>query len=581
MKILLTTLHAKYAHASLALPSLLAACEGISGMTPVIREFTVNERLDTILRTLVAEEAQAVAFSCYIWNIELTLKLVADLKLIAPGTFIILGGPEVSFDPVEQLSQNPGVDCIVCGEGEASFRELASLLASSPLPLPGDELAAIAGLCCRLGEEIVTTGERQQPGNLDMLPSPFQAQLVNLSKPLVYYETARGCPFSCAFCISSLEKGVRSYSMPRIKQDLGLLMAQQVQTIKFVDRTFNYDASRADDIWEFILANNRGSRFHFEIAADLLTESNLAVLAKVPADCFNFEIGVQSTSKETLDQVSRKTDLKKLFANVGRLRRQTAVELHLDLVAGLPGEDLSGFLASLQTLMEAWPHHIQVELLKVLKGSPMRSIAEKHGYAYSAAPPYRIHHTPWLGFGDVVRIETIAELIERIYNSGRFATTLRCVAETMPLSRFFAELAAHWGDSLQLTGQLSPLYQSLWDFMEGNLPQETLPLLHDALRYDFCLAGYPTGTLPGFFTIHEAEASPTADRLSMPEIARLLQLPKSCRIRTFTGSFHHDFRTKPWTDNPITLTFVYWTVTNNKTEISVLKSAEKANPERI
>jgi anaerobic magnesium-protoporphyrin IX monomethyl ester cyclase len=574
MKILLTTLHAKYAHASLALPSLMAACDGIADMEPAIKEFTVNERLDSILRALVAEEAQVIAFSCYIWNIEQTLKLVSDLKLIVPETFIILGGPEVSFDSIELMSQNPGVDCIVRGEGEAVFRELATLLASSPLPVRDNKLSDIAGLCFRIGDDIITTAERQQPTDLDILPSPFQAGLVNLTKPLVYYETARGCPFSCAFCISSLEKGVRSYSMTRIRQDLGLLMEQRVQTIKLVDRTFNYDALRANEIWEFILDNNRGSRFHFEIAADLLTDSNLEILRKVPADCFRFEIGVQSTNRDTLDQVSRKTDLQKLFANVERLQQETSVDLHLDLVAGLPGEDLSGFLLSLQTVLEARPHHIQVELLKVLKGSPMRVIAAKHGYAYSSAPPYRIHHTPWLAFKDVVRIETIAELIERINNSGRFVNTLQSVANVMPLSRFFAELAAHLGDSLQLTGQLPTLYQSIWEFIACHLPQEALLIVHDALRYDFCLSGYPTGSLPEFFLSPEvAERSP-AERLPIPKIARLLNLPTSCRIRTFTCSFQHDFRTKPWGDIPVTFTFAYWTVTNQKTEIAVFNISE-------
>jgi anaerobic magnesium-protoporphyrin IX monomethyl ester cyclase len=362
--------------------------------------------------------------------------------------------------------------------------------------------------------------------------------------------------------------------MRRIKQDLGLLMEQRVQTIKLVDRTFNYDALRANEIWEFILAKNRGSRFHFEIAADLLTDANLEVLRTVPANCFRFEIGVQSTNRDTLVQVSRKTDLQKLFANVERLQHETSVDLHLDLVAGLPGEDLSGFLLSLQEVLEARPHHIQVELLKVLKGSPMRVIAAKHGYAYSTTPPYRIHHTPWLGFKDIVRIETIAELIERINNSGRFVNTLQSMAKEMPLSRFFAGLAAHLEDSLHQTGQLPMFYQSLWEFMVGHLTQEALPVVRDALRYDFCLTGYPTGSLPEFFLTLETDPSPAPDRLNIPKIARLLNLPTSCRIRTFTCSFRHDFRIKPWTETPVTLTFAYWTVTNQKTEIAVFDISE-------
>lgn len=574
VKILLTTLHARYSHSSLALPSLLANCAGLSGIKTVIREFTINEHYDTVLQRIAAEQAQVVAFSCYIWNIELTLKLVSDLKLISPETFIILGGPEVSFDSSELMSMHADIDCIVCGEGEATFRELANLLSDWQFPMQSAQLSAIPGICFRIGDEIVVTDGRTQPAELDILPSPFQAGLVDLAKPLVYYETARGCPFSCAFCISSIENGVRSYSMARIRQDLAILMEQRVQTVKFVDRTFNYDSSRANEIWEFILGNNRDSRFHFEIAADLLTEDNLDLLGRVPANCFNFEIGVQSTNIETLSQVSRNANLRKLFHNVEQLRRNTDVELHLDLVAGLPGEDIRGFLSSLQAIMEARPHHIQVELLKVLKGAPMRSIAREHAYAFSPSPPYRIHHTPWLNFNDVVMIETIARLIERIYNSSRFKSTLQVMASVIPLSEFFSKLAEHLGQSMQLPAQNAQLYQYIWDFISSLLPKEKTGILRDALRYDFCLAGYPAGSLPEFFTYPGTIKEPPREKISLPKIARILNLPASCRIRTMTCGFQHNFGTEPWEENPVKLTFAYWTATNQKTETAIINNSQ-------
>ncbi len=341
MKILLATLHAKYVHNSLALPCLAVACKGMDGVETVIREFTVNEQADRVLRALVAEEADVAAFSCYIWNIGETLKLASDLKQVRPGTFIILGGPEASFGVFELMTQYPAIDCVIRGEGEETFRELMALL----LRTDGgrDALQGVsAGIIFRAGEEIIATPERAPIADLDDIPSPFSAGLVELNKPLVYYESSRGCPFSCAFCMSSLERGVRSFSMERIRKDLGLLLAQGAQTVKFVDRTFNYDAGRANAIWEFILAENRASRFHFEIAADLLTEENFRVLRRVPPGMFRFEIGVQSGDERTLARVGRRSELERLFANVRRLREETAVIVHLDLVAGLPGEDYPG-----------------------------------------------------------------------------------------------------------------------------------------------------------------------------------------------------------------------------------------------
>ena len=365
MKILLTTLHAKYVHSSLALPCLAAACTGIDGVETVIREFTINEPRDVTLRRIVAEQADLVAFSCYIWNIEQTLRLVADLKKVLPRTFIVLGGPEASYGMFEIMERNRAVDCIVRGEGEETFRELVAAVHhhhSAIQPLnnsttqqftpTADLLQDIRGLVFRAGEEVIATSERPPLPDLDAIPSPFARGLVDLAKPLVYFETSRGCPFSCAFCMSSLEKGVRSFSLERIRDDLRLLVESGARTVKLVDRTFNYDARRANEIWEFILHTNRDSSFHFEIAADLLTEENLRLLEKVPPGMFRFEIGVQSENAETLARVGRSSDLARLFANVRRLVATTGVIVHLDLVAGLPHEDYEGFLGSLQKVFD-------------------------------------------------------------------------------------------------------------------------------------------------------------------------------------------------------------------------------------
>src|SRR6266567_3112883 len=603
MKIVLTTLHAKYVHASLALPYLSAACAGLDGVTAVIREFTVNEPPDQVLRRLVAEQAELVAFSCYIWNIEPTLRLASDLKKVTPGTFIVLGGPEASFGCFELLEQNPAIGCIVRGEGEETFRELVAALAVRAVEtLHATSLHDIPGLVVRAGDELVATAERAPIADLDAIPSPFAAGLVNLSKPLVYCETSRGCPFSCAFCMSSLEKGVRSFSMARIEADLRLLMERGVQTVKLVDRTFNFDAKRAAAIWEFILRNNRASRFHFEIAADLLTGENLRLLARVPAGMFRFEIGVQSGDEETLARVGRRSDMAKLFANVRTLVATTGVTVHLDLVAGLPHEDYPGFLASLQLLFDvlnpgrdvacyvstdppsaygnrAEPKcHIQVEPLKVLKGSPMRRIAAEEGYEFSDTPPYKILRTPWLTFPEIFRIETIARLLDLFHNSGRFTASLAALARTTPLSRIFAGLAEFWADRDQEAARsLTVLFEAFWEFGEGVTAGDDREWLRNALCYDYCLAEYPAaGRLPRFFPESGGAPDGGKAREKLAGLARRLGIGRDCRLRTFTFRFARDPRRAGEEGGEVRLLFVYIATPGRGLEVRVLEEEGEA-----
>lgn len=586
MKILLATLHAKYVHNSLALPCLATACMGMDGMTTVIREFTVNEPADRILRALVAEETDVAAFSSYIWNIGETLKLASDLKQVRPETFIILGGPEASYGAFELMCQHPAIDCVVRGEGEETFRELMALLA-----LTGTDRDALqgisAGIIFRAGDDIVAAPEREPIPDLDTIPSPFAAGLVDLKKPLVYYESSRGCPFSCAFCMSSLERGVRSFSMKRIREDLGLLMARGAQTVKLVDRTFNYSATRANEIWEFILAENRASRFHFEIAADLLTEDNFQLLRQAPAGVFRFEIGVQSGEDEVLARVGRKCDMTRLFTNVRRLREETGVIVHLDLVAGLPGEDFHGFLNSLQRLFDVLNinglaptrqpqderRHIQVEPLKVLKGSPMRKIAAEEDYAYSVAPPYKVLRTPWLSFAEICRIETMSRLLDLIYNSGKFRTVLTLMAGALPLSGFFAAAAKQWEDAETLPNLSQPeLFETLWRCAAGFLPAQELEQFRDALCFDFCLADYPVAArLPGFFGGDGNSVRQGKEKDMSVEIRQQLGIAEGSRVRTFKHVFAKDYRSVPWIEGPVELLFVYISAPGKGLRVEVLR----------
>jgi len=555
MKILLTTFHAKYSHASLALPSLAASCRELPETAIAIREYTVNEPRGHLLRLIMGEQADLIAFSCYIWNIELTLRVASDIKKISPATIIVLGGPEASYGIFELMHDNPAVDFVVKGEGEYVFRRLLETLVNcGQEQFPGELLENIPNLFFRDQDDIAMGPHHSEHIALDTLPSPFEAGLVDLAKPLVYYETSRGCPFSCAFCLSSVEGQVRSYSMERIKHDLLFLMERQVPQIKLVDRTFNYDARRADEIWRFILENNRSSHFHFEIAAELLSDASLEILQQVPVDCFHFEIGVQSASAATLKQVNRAADLGRLFYVIRRLRAETPIELHLDLVAGLPGEKYDGFLESLRAVADLHPHQIQVEPLKVLKGSPMREIARREEYHFSGFPPYAILRNPWLSYDDIGRIETIGRLLDLFYNNGGFSASLRYLQKGANLPVILDRMARQTGIEHLAGRSLRRLYELFANLAETLLPESERPIFHDALFFDYCCSEMPLmGKLPAFAPSWHQQAS-WPKRTELPAT---LELPAESRVKAFRSTFKQDYRQGLTEQSLQTITFVY------------------------
>jgi anaerobic magnesium-protoporphyrin IX monomethyl ester cyclase len=569
MKLLLTTLHAKYSHASLALPCLAAACGELADLEIRIGEWTVNEPREQILRRIMTERADVIAFSCYIWNIESSLKLADDIKKIAPDTLIVLGGPEASFGIFQLMHDNPAIDFVVRGEGESVFRSLMeTLLSREDAPAAGpDPFQHIPNLFYRRGDDTLSGPLTSDYLEMDAIPSPFRAGLVDLSKPLVYHETSRGCPFSCAFCLSSLEGRVRSFSMERIESDLIWLISREVGQIKLVDRTFNYDSQRANRIWELILKHNRGSRFHFEIAADLLSDANMELLRRVPPHTFGFEIGVQSFSPETLERVQRTADLERLTANVRRLRHETEVELHLDLVAGLPGENYEGFLASLARVAELRPHAIQIEPLKVLKGSPMRKIATRNEYRFSQSPPYTILTTPWLSFDDIGRIETIGRLLDLFYNRGGFETALAFMGQRLEFSRLFHAMADQPGSGDLGGRNIRRTFELFASLAAPLLPEQERELLYDALFFDYCRAEMPMmGKLPSF-------AAGRSHGYCWPgrgDLPAGLALPPQGRIRAFRSVFLRDYRTEGWKEGPAAVTFVYASAAGQGLQVRVL-----------
>ena len=551
MKILLATLHAKYSHASLALPCLAVYCRDIPETEITLREWTVNEPREHILRLVMAEGADLVAFSCYIWNIEQTLRIVSDIKKISPQTRIVLGGPEVSFGIFDLMHDNPAVDFVVKGEGEETFRALIMTLMQEHPAMLQESLAEIGNLFFRDGSDILSGPLSRKNMLLDSLPSPFAAGMVDFSKPLVYYETSRGCPFSCAFCLSSTEGAVRSFGMERITNDLLFLMEHGVAQIKLVDRTFNYDAGRADAIWEFILEHNRSSHFHFEIAADLLTDNNLEVLGRVPAHTFRFEIGVQSASQRALELVKRSADLQRIFTAVRRLAGETKVELHLDLIAGLPGEGYDGFLQSLQTVADLHPDDIQLEPLKLLKGAPMREIARREGYFFSESPPYTILRNPWLSYADICLVETIGRLLDLFNKHGGFAASFRILGRDRPFSAILDLMARQAGNENLSSLSCRRVYELFARLAEPLADRATL---HDALLFDYCRSEMPLmGKLPSFAVEQQGNCSWPALR----DLPSNLGLPPDSRVKSFRYEFMSDYRTGDNSGGATTLTFVY------------------------
>ena len=331
-------------------------------------------------------------------------------------------------------------------------------------------------------------------------------------------------------------------------------MNSNVAQIKLVDRTFNYDAGRADTIWEFILGHNRSSHFHFEISADLLTDNNLNILARVPENTFRFEIGIQSSSAATLEQVGRTADLSRIFANVHRLRTETRIELHLDLVAGLPGEDYTSFLNSLQTVADLKPDMIQIEPLKVLKGAPMRAIANREGYAFSESPPYTILSNPWLSYEDICRIETIGRLLDLFKKHGGFAAAFQILQRDRPFSGILDQLARQAGNENLSSLSCRRVFELFARLAEPLPDSATTAMLHDALFFDYCLSEMPLmGKLPAFAVEHQKKCSWPAPR----DLPDNLNLPPDSRIKSFRYDFIRDYRTEQVSEEPAAVTFVY------------------------
>ncbi|SEN00421.1 B12-binding domain-containing radical SAM protein [Lihuaxuella thermophila] len=484
MKIVLSTLNAKYIHTSLALRYLKA----YSGrdFDIEIAEYTIKDPAMNIVSDLYGRGPDLVGFSCYIWNIEETITVIDMLKKVKPDLKIVLGGPEVSYDTGYWMERLPQVDFIVMGEGEETFHHLLTELSGE------QKFHYVFGLAYRKGEEILLNPPRPKL-NLAELPSPhrFPEDIPHLPNRVIYFETSRGCPFSCQFCLSSIEVGVRYFDIERTKQDLLYLIEHGAKLIKFVDRTFNIKRDYAMEIFQFLIENHRGCVFQFEITADIMRPEVLDFLSEnAPPGIFRFEIGVQSTNDPTNEAVKRRQNFAKLARTVTKIKESGKIAQHLDLIAGLPLEDYQTFKKTFNDVFALRPEELQLGFLKMLRGTGMRLNAEKYNYVYMERAPYEILGNDVLPFSDLVRIKRVEDVLEKYWNAHRMDHTLEFLIEHEFASPFdfFQEFGDYWEvRGWQKIGhQLEDLFIRLRDFLEHR-GTKRMDIILGLMKYDYYL----------------------------------------------------------------------------------------------
>ena len=417
MKILLAACNAKYIHSNLAVYDLKAYSSDYDEHV-ILREYTINQPKDEILKDIYSSGADVVCFSCYIWNISFVRELIRDLVKILPKTAFWAGDPEVSYDAEKFLTEMPEMTGVMVGEGEKTFHDLLEFYIDGK-----DSLEEISGIAYRTGDKIIHNGWREL---MDLSAIPFVYEhLEKFENRIIYYESSRGCPFSCSYCLSSIDKKLRFRDLELVKKELQFFLDHRVPQVKFVDRTFNCKHEHAMTIWKYILEHDNGvTNFHFEISADLLREEEMELMSQMRPGLIQLEIGVQSTNPETIRAIHRHMDLKKLEHCVNRVHSFRNIHQHLDLIAGLPYEDYDTFHQSFNDVYRMKPDQLQLGFLKVLKGSLMQKEAEVYGIVYKEKEPYEVLSTNWLTYGEVLKLKMVESMVEVYYNSGQFWHTL-------------------------------------------------------------------------------------------------------------------------------------------------------------
>ncbi len=478
-KVLLTSLNSKYVHSNLALKYLYMAgkdmCPGLE-----IREFTINNSRDYIFNELVMGDYDAVCFSCYIWNIEKTTELAADLKKAKPQVSILFGGPEVSYDSAEFMQKNPFLDFLIYGEGEDVFAKWCSAFEND------GEYSGIDGLVYRRAGDISVNGP-QVPMTFGESEFPYGMFPCEGDK-VIYYEASRGCPFNCSYCISSLDRRIRELPVDRVKSDLSHFLAQNVKQVKFLDRTFNWDRKRSLELFRFLIDNDNGrTNFHFEVCAELLDDEILETLKEARHDLFQFEIGIQSTHEPTLAAVNRSTNVEKVKKNVLRLLELGNAHIHVDLIAGLPYEDYVTFRKSFNDVYGLGADNLQLGFLKMLKGTEIREKAEEFNYVFMDKAPYQVISNDFISAVELARLKQIEEVLDLYNNRGGFKSSLAYAIGAMGETAFdfyenFSEFFYREGFQHR-SHKKEDLYRIFYAFgRESGLGEELVALLEKDLE---------------------------------------------------------------------------------------------------
>lgn len=483
MKILLVACNAKYIHSNLAVYDLQAYASDYADHI-VLKEYTINQQKDDIMRDIYLEHPDVVCVSCYIWNLSFVKELMADLIKILPGADFWAGGPEVSYDAEKFLTENSEFKGVMVGEGEETFKELAGYyVEKNP-----QNLKDMTGICYRDGDQIIHNGWRQI---MDLSSIPFiYKDLSEFKNRIIYYESSRGCPFSCSYCLSSIDKKLRFRDTETVKKELQFFIDNKVPQVKFVDRTFNCKHDHAMAIWKYINEHDNGvTNFHFEISADLLREEELQEMSTMRPGLIQLEIGVQSTNPDTIKAIHRTMDFEKLKGIVDRIHSFGNIHQHLDLIAGLPYEDYDSFRHSFNDVYALKPQQLQLGFLKVLKGSNMMEMCREYGIVYKTQEPYEVLSTKWLDYDHVLKLKTVENMVEVYYNSGQFQNTLEYLEKFFPdafsiyerLGSFYMEKG--YGD---VSHTRMRRYEILLEFLE-DVPEISMDQVKDQMVYDLYL----------------------------------------------------------------------------------------------
>ena len=483
MKILLAACNAKYIHSNLAVYDLQAYASDYADHI-VLKEYTINQQKDDIMRDIYLEHPDVVCVSCYIWNISFVKELMADLIKILPGADFWAGGPEVSYDAEKFLTENSEFKGVMVGEGEETFKELAGYyVEKNP-----QNLKDMTGICYKDGDRIIHNGWRQI---MDLSSIPFiYKDLSEFKNRIIYYESSRGCPFSCSYCLSSIDKKLRFRDTETVKKELQFFIDNKVPQVKFVDRTFNCKHDHAMAIWKYINEHDNGvTNFHFEISADLLREEELQEMSTMRPGLIQLEIGVQSTNSDTIKAIHRTMDFEKLKGIVDRIHSFGNIHQHLDLIAGLPYEDYDSFRHSFNDVYALKPQQLQLGFLKVLKGSNMMEMCREYDIVYKTQEPYEVLSTKWLDYDHVLKLKTVENMVEVYYNSGQFQNTLEYLENFFPdafsiyerLGSFYMEKG--YGD---VSHTRMRRYEILLEFLE-DVPEISMDQVKDQMIYDLYL----------------------------------------------------------------------------------------------